>query len=150
MRIIIFTLLLFILPGVLFSQTCLYKGSSTYSSDCIGKIAGDKIYIGPGAYPSDCKYTFTGSQIYLGNSTHSSDLIYRINENKVYLVVNGRSHLIYTIHGNRIYLGDATVSSQCLYTVKDNKVYLSDGYCCVASFDGPVSVFIIACILGPY
>jgi len=150
MRILILTLFLFLLPEVFFSQTCLYKGNSTYSVDCIGKISDDKIYIGPGTYPSDCKYTFTGSQIYLGNSTHSSDLIYRVNENKIYLVINGRSHLIYTIYGNRIYLGDSPVLSQCIYTIKDNKVYLSDSYCCIASFDGPVSIFIIACILGPY
>jgi len=56
----IFILLFTIVNSVVMAQTRFYQGNSTYSSDIILNVSGNRVYRGRLSYSSDILYTMDG------------------------------------------------------------------------------------------
>ena len=82
------------------AETRIYKGNSTYSSDCIATFYNNKLHKGNSTYSSDCIFTFYQGKICKGNSTYSSDCVA-------------------TFKNGKIYKGSSTYSSDCIMTTSE-------------------------------
>ena len=79
----------------------IFRGNSTYSSDCVATYKNGKLYRGNSTYSSDCIATYYDGKFYKGNSTYSSDCFV-------------------TYYNRKLYRGNSTYSSDCVFTFSGN------------------------------
>lgn len=117
-------ILLALIPLCGFSQSKVYRGNSTYSSDVLYTWDGKHLYRGNSTYSSDILFTWDGKHLYQGNSTYSSDVLATWDGKYIY---RGRSNyssdVVLTWDGFRLYRGRSTYSSDTLYTIDAKYVY---------------------------
>ena len=58
-----------------------FKKVSTYSSDIICTVRGEKIYKGSGSYSSDVLYTVRDGKVFSGTSNYNSDVLFSYDGN---------------------------------------------------------------------
>lgn len=85
MKKIIFCLVLLFTSQFAFSKEIrIYRGNSTYSSDCVATFYKGKLYKKNSTYSSDCIATFYQSKFYKGESTYSSDCFLNYYQKKLH------------------------------------------------------------------
>lgn len=57
----------------------LYRGTSTFSSNCVGHWDGKRFYRGTSTFSSDTLFSFDGKRVYRGTSTFSSDTMFTVD-----------------------------------------------------------------------
>ncbi|MBQ4314552.1 MAG: hypothetical protein IJC21_03820 [Lentisphaeria bacterium] len=62
----------------------IYRGNSTYSSDCIATYSDGRFYKGSSTYSPDCFATYHRNKLYRGSSTYSSDCVFTFSESVKY------------------------------------------------------------------
>ena len=75
MKFSVLLLAVFSLILTLSAEVKIYKGNSTYTSDCIATYYRGRLYKGNSTYTSDCVATYKNNRIYKGNSTYTSDCV---------------------------------------------------------------------------
>ena len=66
MKFSVLLLAVFSLILTLSAEVKIYKGNSTYTSDCIATYYRGRLYKGNSTYTSDCIFTFENGKIYRG------------------------------------------------------------------------------------
>ena len=68
-------ILIFVLTFLFVDAARMYRGNSTYISDCEYTYSNGKVYRGNSTYIYDIMFTYYNNNIYNRNSTYSSDII---------------------------------------------------------------------------